>query len=152
MQKTAYSDLFLTVILLLACTFAFAQPVTIAGKDIPLKQVFSAIKKQTGYVVFYNRHMLSGTRPVTLSVNQMPLQDVLQLVFAGQPVNYIIQDKTIILSRNAIEGQPQQNIAIAISIDPGLIINGAIRADNGEVLQGVSIRIKNTGTGTSTDV
>lgn len=150
MQKTAYGGLLLTVICLLACTFVFAQPVTLSGKDMPLKQVFSAIKKQTGYVVFYNQNMLSGTKPVTLSVNRMPLQELLQLVFADQPVNYIIQDKTIILSRKPAISQPQLTIQVVVA-DPALMINGVVRADNGEGLPGASIRIKNTGTGTSTD-
>ncbi len=150
MQKTAYGGLLLTVICLLVCTNMFAQPVTLSVKDMPLKQVFSAIKKQTGYVVFYNQQMLSGTKPVTLTVNRMPLQELLQLVFTDQPVNYIIQDKTIILSRKPVTDQPHLHIDIVIS-DPALLINGVVRADNGDGLAGASIRIKNTGTGTSTD-
>jgi TonB-linked SusC/RagA family outer membrane protein len=150
MIKTAYGGLLLTVILLLACTLAFAQPVTLSGRNMPLKQVFSAIKKQTGYVVFYNQSMLSGTKPVSLTVDRMPLQDVLQLIFTDQPVNYIIQDKTIILSRKTTAEQP--GIEVALTTDPAFIINGTIQADNGDALQGASIRIKNTGYGTSTDV
>jgi TonB-linked SusC/RagA family outer membrane protein len=150
MQKTAYGGLLLTVICLLVCTNTFAQPMTLSGKDMPLKQVFSAIKKQTGYVVFYNQTILAGTKPVTLTVSRMPLQELLQLVFTDQPVNYIIQDKTIILSRKPATGQPQLTIQVAIS-DPALMINGVVRADNGDGLPGASIRIKNTGTGTSTD-
>jgi TonB-dependent starch-binding outer membrane protein SusC len=150
MQKTAYGALLLTLALLLVCTFTFAQPVTLTGRNMSLKQVFSAIKKQTGYVVFYDQTILIGTKPVSLTINRMPLQDVLQLVLTDQSLNYIIQDKTIILSRKTTTEQPQQNIEIVIS-DPVLLINGVVRADNGDALPGASIRIKNTGTGTSTD-
>lgn len=142
--------LLLTVTFLQAYAVGSAQSVTISGKDIPLKQVFSAIKQQTGYVVFYNQEMLSGTKPVSLSVFKMPLNDLLTVVFAEQPVNFLIQDKTIILSRRIAAGKahsPDEGIAE----EPGIQVGGMIRSEDGEFLQGVSIRIKKTGAGTTTN-
>ncbi|HUP10605.1 MAG TPA: hypothetical protein VM187_00285, partial [Niastella sp.] len=39
-----------------------AQNVSITGKDLPLKQVLSAIEKQTGYVFFNNKRDLDDTK------------------------------------------------------------------------------------------
>lgn len=140
----------LTVTFLQVYASGSAQSVTLSGKDISLKQVFSAIKKQTGYVVFYNQNMLSGTRPVSLTVYNMPLRDLLMLVFKDQPVKYLIQDKTIILSRKSVNDMNPASDRMLLN-NPFIQIEGMIRSAEGDFLQGVSIRIKNSGNGTTTD-
>src|SRR5579885_2450992 len=42
--------------------------VSFTGKSVKLEQVFRSIKKQTGYVVMYNKAVIDNTRPVTISV------------------------------------------------------------------------------------
>jgi TonB-linked SusC/RagA family outer membrane protein len=164
MQKTALRDpsiikillvmrltaFLLTVTFLQAAAAGTAQTVTLSGKDITLKQVFAAIKQQTGYVVFYNQKMLSGTKPVSLTVYNMQLQDLLKLVFKDQPVNYIIQDKTIILSRKTA-GEKSTVTAEIPDDHPSVTISGLIRSLEGDYLEGASVRIKNAGTGTTTN-
>ncbi len=76
-----------------------AQTVTISGKNLTLEKIFSAIKKQTGYVVFNNKRDIAEVKPVTLSVSDIPLKDMLDIVFKDQPLKYSIRDKTIFLSR-----------------------------------------------------
>lgn len=137
----------LTVILLAAAIFqanasGHAQTVTLSGKAIPIKQVFSAIKQQTGYVVFSNNNTINDTRNVSLSVRDMPLKDLLNEVLKDFPVTYVIKDKTIVLSRKTA---PAGNI-----LAPPNTITGTIRSATGEPLPGVSVRIKNTVSGTIT--
>lgn len=142
--------LLLTVTFLQAYASGSAQSVTLSGKDIPLKRVFSAIKEQTGYVVFYNQNMLAGTKPVTLTVFNMPLTDLLTTVFTDQPVNFLIQDKTIILSRKMIVEKAPEFEDI-LQVDQYVPINGTIKSTEGEFLYGVSVRVKNSSIGTTTD-
>ena len=148
MQKT-FTAFFCTISFLLTCTAGRAQTVTLSGRDMPLKQVFAAIKKQTGYVVFYNQQMLTGTKPVTLTVNKVSLTELLQLVFSDQPIQYVIQDKTIALSRKPAAGA--YNIHIEISSGPQLLVTGTIRATNNDLLSGAAVRLKNSSRGAITD-
>ncbi len=73
----------LTILLLIValCTVRAeegrAQQVTLSGKEIPLKQVFAVIKKQTGYVTLHNKELLAKAKDVSLSVKNMPLQELL---------------------------------------------------------------------------
>src|SRR4051794_2884559 len=39
-----------------------SQTITLKGKDIPLKTVFAEIKKQSGYMVFYNEDLLDDAK------------------------------------------------------------------------------------------
>ena len=129
--------LLVTVILQAAAT-SHAQTVSISGKTIPYKQVFSAIKQQTGYVVFSNTNTISETATVSLSARDMPLTEFLDEMLKDLPVTYLIKNKTIVLSRKASESLPPTTIT------------GVIRATNGELLSGVSVRIKNSVNGTIT--
>jgi len=96
MKLTAF---LLTVAFVHVCTASSGQSITLSGKNLPLKAVFAAIKQQTGYVVFSKQRVLEGTKPVSLTVWDMPLKDFMDLVLRDQPLRYIIEGKTIALSR-----------------------------------------------------
>jgi len=74
-----------------------SQDITLSVKNASLKEVFTVIKKQTGYYVFYKNDLLANARPVTLSVSAMPLEDFLTIMFRDQKLSYKIVDKTIML-------------------------------------------------------
>lgn len=130
-----------------------AQTVSFSGKDIPLKKVFAVIEKQTGYVVFTGKEVLAGTKPVSLSVHEMPLADFLSIALRDQPVSYKIADKTIILIRKPpAEKTPPVVMQPEEYVQPPLIdIRGKIVDRNGAAVAGASILIKGTQRGTTSD-
>ncbi|RZS76638.1 TonB-linked SusC/RagA family outer membrane protein [Pseudobacter ginsenosidimutans] len=130
--------LLLTIVFLQVHASGTAQKVTISGKDIPLKNVFTAIKEQTGYLVFYNQEILDNTKPVTLSVYNMPLQELLQLVFSNQPVSFAIEEKTVVLSYRPA----------TVYKDAPPVSGRIVDADN-QAISNVSIRIRGTKRGTT---
>ena len=94
----------LTGILLLgaflhASAGSIAQNITLKVKNAPLQEVLQTVKKQTGYNFFYNGELLADAKPVTLDVKNTTIDKVLQLMFSNQPLNYVIENKTIFLSR-----------------------------------------------------
>lgn len=81
----------------------FSQNVTFTGKNVPLENIFTEVKKQTGYMFLYPKKVMEGTRNVDVQANRMPLLDFLELVFRNQPVKYTIESKTINVSRKAAQ-------------------------------------------------
>ncbi|WEK38357.1 MAG: SusC/RagA family TonB-linked outer membrane protein [Candidatus Pseudobacter hemicellulosilyticus] len=79
-----------------------AQNITLSARDIPLKQVFAVIKKQTGFVVLYNEQLIKDARPVSIQAADMPLKEFLQTLLKNRSIEYTIQGKTIVLSRKSI--------------------------------------------------
>src|SRR5689334_9963618 len=77
-----------------------SQTVTFSGSNVPLEKVFSVIKQQTGFVVFFDYGMLEGTKPVTVSVKDAPLETFLKDVLKGQKLDYSIKKKTIFIKPN----------------------------------------------------
>ncbi|GAA4785329.1 hypothetical protein GCM10023231_11490 [Olivibacter ginsenosidimutans] len=100
---------------------AFAQGITLTEKDASLKSVLEAIKKQSGYQLFYNDPMMREAKPVTLTVQEAPLKAVLDLCFAEQPLDYTIQKNVIVVKRKArsVVKPPQD-----------LQVNGVVSDDN----------------------
>lgn len=138
--------LFLTVAFLSVHASGVSQTVSLAGKDLPLKKVFSAIEKQTGYVVFYNRELLENAHPVTVDVNKMPLSTFLEIAFRDQPLNYRITDKMITLFRKQETPSPFKIETLFMTFT-GQVVNST----TGAPVVAASVKVKDAGTGTVTD-
>lgn len=143
--------LLLTVAFLNVSATGLSQNVTISGKDMPLKKVFSLIEQQTGFVVFGPAYLFESKKPISLDVQNRPLADVLEMALKGQSLNFRIDHtgKTIFLSPARSPGTPVDQPKEAIT--PPALISGTIRNPSGEPLADVSIRVKGTNTGTSTN-
>jgi len=129
-----------------------AQSVSFSGRHVPLKKVFSVIEKQTGYFVFYDAGLLNSTRPVTLTVSDMPLRSFLDFIKKDQAFSYRIVNKTISIIWNEPEASdPPEAAALPAPAAPTAFIpiTGIIRGPDGKPLAGVSIMVKKTKKGTS---
>ncbi len=105
----------LTPALMLSISSAFSQQISLNARNMPMKEVFSAIKKQTGYAVFGNLKLLEKAKPVSVSANNMPLEQLLKQIFEQQAIGYRLGNKTIFLSERPndhiqkIQGESQKS-------------------------------------------
>ncbi|WP_214225864.1 TonB-dependent receptor [Pedobacter sp. B4-66] len=141
----------LTFIILLATLLqvqarGYAQKISINARNVSIEQVFKEIKKQTDYDFFYDLEMLQKTKPVTISVKNSPIEDVLKQCFEGQSLTYDIDQKTIIVKKKT-EGSA---ITISRSVNLAVVISGKVTDETGGPLPNVSVRVKGTTTGVST--
>jgi len=133
----------LTITLSQAYARAQDQVVTLSGQNMPLKQVFKAIEKQTGYAFFYSNNLLNESHPVTLHVSKTPLKDVLKLCFEGQPLSYDIQNTTIFVAAKATT-HPVVTHDTTTPKQPLEVFQGKVLGEDGEPLPGVTISLKGT--------
>lgn len=136
----------LATFLLLACCLqihakGFSQRVTYSGRNVSLASVLSSIKDQTGYLFWYDARLLENAKPVNISVKDATIDEAMNICLRDQPINYKIEDNTIILS-------PRRLIAPALA--PRQVITGVVKDEKGNPLPGVSVRIKGAQKGTST--
>jgi TonB-linked SusC/RagA family outer membrane protein len=123
-----------------------AQTVTYTGQSVPLTTVFSVIKQQTGYFFFYRKEDLAGARPVTLQLENVPLQNALEQALSGQPLNFEIQGNTIFIT---LKPPALQSVD---SLPPKTVrIRGAVFNEAGQPLAGANVTIKETEKGTVTN-
>ena len=143
MQLTA---IFLTVCCLSVTARTVSQTVTYKGDKVPLKTVFQAIEKQTGYFVLFNDELVSHSKPVSIVANQMPLVKFLNQILLNEFLTYSIQNTTITIERKNSPPNSSPRQKFEISAPP---ITGIIRGPEGQPLVGVNIIIKGTKKGTT---
>lgn len=152
-KKTILYSMKLTAILMFfACISVSAkskaQRITWTGTNVSLKKVFSEIKKQSGFTVFYNYQILETSKKVSGNIKNAPISEFLDLILEDQNISYTIEDSTIILipkSKALVADVP--NVAMFLSID----IHGRIENESGAPLQGITITVKGTRIATSSD-
>lgn len=122
----------------------FSQEVNFSGKNVPLKRIFQAVEKQTGFVFFYRASALKDTRPVTVNVKNFKLNEFLNIVFQDQPVQFSVENNGIIVSR-------KPPLPVAPAFAPLVDIRGRILNEEGDPVAGATVYIKGSNIGTSTD-
>ncbi len=123
---------------------------------MPIKKVISEVQKQTGLYFFYNSDVIKGIKDQDIDVKNMPIDDFLKLITKDQPLNYRIDGKNVILMRKAVAKQKLQEAGLVTQESeelspPPIDVRGRLVNQNGEPLNGVSIVIKGTKRGTSTN-
>ncbi|SDD71581.1 TonB-linked outer membrane protein, SusC/RagA family [Mucilaginibacter pineti] len=112
---------------------SYSQTVTFSGKNVALEKVFKSIRKQTGYVFFYSYDLLQNAKPINLDITNEPLEQALKYCFIGQPLDYTIENKTIVISPAKNKTDTQQT---------PIKITGKVTDTTGAALPGATIAIK----------
>ncbi|SDL85704.1 TonB-linked outer membrane protein, SusC/RagA family [Pedobacter steynii] len=124
----------------------YSQNINMTERNVSLESVISGIERQSGYHFFSNTELIKAMPKVSVNFKNATLTEALEALFGKLPVNYQIIDKIIVLSMKSKTDLP----AVAISQNPTLVI-GTVLDEEGQTIQGVNIRIKNTVRQVSTD-
>ena len=133
----------LTIVFLNVNATGLSQTVTFSGNNILLEKVFTVIKKQTGYMFLYTADVVRNAKKVNIHVKNASLEDVLKEVLKDQPLKYMIQNKTIIISKNREAGdntKPDNKEGAAPPVD----VRGRVLNHKGEPMAGANIKVKGT--------
>ncbi|HMK18736.1 MAG TPA: SusC/RagA family TonB-linked outer membrane protein [Chitinophagaceae bacterium] len=132
------------IIILSACLTVsvngYGQKVTISEKNASLEKVFKEIKKQTGYVFFYDVNIFDGAKPVTIQVKDVAIEQALKEILQDQLLDYSIENKTIAI----VKKEPSIiNEQIPLPPQP-IIVRGHVVNEVGEPVR-ATITVKSTG-------
>lgn len=126
----------------------FSQQITLKVKNGSLDKVFAQIGKQSGYHFFFNERLVKDARKVSLNLQDVSLQQALEACFNGQPFNYVIIDKTVVVRKKTEPLPIVTNTAVAPVV---ITVKGKVTNEKGEPLPGASIRLKNSTRGATSD-
>ncbi len=133
----------LTAILLLIGTMhlsaaSYSQNITVSRKNTTLETVFNDIKRQTGYLFFYNGKINLNKSKLNVELKAVPLEEALQACLANQSLTYDIVDKTIVIRNKVTENT--SGITTSSFID---ISGKVIDSETKQSIPGVNITVKN---------
>ncbi|RPE08806.1 SusC/RagA family TonB-linked outer membrane protein [Chitinophaga lutea] len=124
-----------------------AQTISMTGKDLSFREIFTRLEKQTGYVVFYNLALLDKTTPVSVSARNMPVETFLSTIMNGQPIDFEINSKTITIKAKTLPPAAVQQEKTAK--DPP--VKGKVTDEEGNPLPGATISVAGTSRGVQTN-
>lgn len=126
----------------------YAQRITLSEKDVPLEKVFKEIKKQSGYLFFYENKLLKQTHRVDINVQNATVEDVLNHCLKDQMLTYGVAGNTIVIKKKNNENGKTDNAAVYQNID----VKGRVTDEKGIPLPGATIKVKGSNIqGSTTD-
>ncbi|HNX65474.1 MAG TPA: TonB-dependent receptor [Bacteroidales bacterium] len=142
LPKKLILHLFLAFCLLINIQAANAQDAAIRlkFKDAPLKEVLTAIEKQSSYTFVYNSKIIDVTKPVTIDIVESNIKTVMERLLKDTSIAYNILEKQIVLSEKTAEEQK-----------PPVKIIGVVKDEDKMPMTGVSIGAPGTSAGTYSD-
>jgi TonB-linked SusC/RagA family outer membrane protein len=141
------TTLMLITVILHVSASTFAQKITLTKRNAPLNKVFESISNQSDYDFLVSTESLKQAKPVTINVQNEELKLVLNKIFSGQPLTFVIQDKMVVVSKK----EPSTNEKVTPINVTTLKITGKVTDTTGKVLPGASIKVKGTTIFSTTD-
>ena len=137
----------MTVFLLLAACLqvsakGYSQKISLSVREASLGQVFKEIQRQSGYSFWYKTRQIDQAAKVTLDLKNATLEEALRQCFKDQPFDYFIVEQNVVI---------RPRIMIEADIAPLVQIKGKVTTTGGKPLGGVSVTVKSTKKGTTTD-
>ena len=121
--------------------FAQGSKLNIKVENTTLSEVLQLIEKESEYFLFYNNKVLDLNEIVTLDIKNKSVVEVLDILFKDKGVTYTFNNKQIILSKKEGKGDSVQQKSVS----------GTVTDKNGQPLPGVTIVLKGTTNGTTSN-
>lgn len=145
----------ITLILLLFVTFqaycadSYSQnaKVSIPNAQLKVGQVLAQIESQTEYLFVYNKKSVDVRRTVNVNADNKSVAEVLDDMFEGTNIKYVMEGKNIVLTKN---GEKIENVPSVQQENN--TVKGIVTDVKGEPIIGANIVEKGTTNGVITDL
>ncbi len=139
----------LTIALLLfACLQVSAkglgqERITLKMNEAEIKKVLFAIEKKSDYRFLFSEESVKGKPKVNVDVTNATLNEVLDKILANTGIAYKVLGTNLVVLKEGITSSEM--------ISPEIRITGKVTSATGEPLAGVSVSVKGSRAGTTTD-
>lgn len=158
-MRITISQLFLSII---CCGISFAnsafsqevlnKSITLRTGTSTVKKVLFQIEKKADVKFVYSPNAIQAEQVVSFNFSEDKLSKVLEELLSPLNISYEVIDNRILLRKKALVDKESNPNVIPNEIVAEQSITGTVTDEKGQALVGVSVLVKNTGRGTSTDV
>ena len=120
------------------------KKVTLKMNNAEIANILTAIEKKTSYRFLYNNNLTALKLKASVSVEDAEIKQVLETLFENTSLSYQLMDNNLIVIKGTEQGGTGDESVLAV-------ITGTITGDNGKTMSGVSVQVKGTTRGTTTD-
>ncbi|MCC8187156.1 MAG: TonB-dependent receptor [Bacteroides sp.] len=143
MKITLFLLLFVTFQAYSSNSYSQNKNVTIPHSTLKIKDVPSKIESQTDYMFVYNKKSVDVNRTVKIQTEQQAVSDLLNEIFDGTAITYLMEGNNIVLTRTDENNSIRQN---------QITVRGVVTDTQGEPIIGANVLEKGTTNGTITDM
>ncbi len=118
-------------------------------ENVEIKSVLAEIEKATEVRFVYSSQVINKAQRITLKQNQVSLASLLDKLFEPLQVRYELMGRKVILTKGSDREAPEMEGATGALLR---LIKGRVLDESGIPLPGVSVVVKGSTLGTSTDV
>lgn len=154
-MRISLLQLILTVLVLNGALAARAQElldqkISVRLENQTVREALQTLEKKAHIRFVYSSQVVQLERKITLSVTEERLATVLDRLFRPLQIRYVVNGNQIALVRAPVEeGRAEPSVPVAAA--PDRVITGIVRNENGEGMPGVSVSVRNTTRGVTTD-
>jgi TonB-linked SusC/RagA family outer membrane protein len=143
-----------TIIIMLLATItmasakSYSQNLTLDIKNARMELVFNKIEKLSDYSFIYEKNLLRKIGKVDVAVYNKSIDDAMSEILKGQPLEYVISNKFIVISPKAVQ---IKSTFLSNPIIQLIAITGIVKDANGATISGVTVLNKTTNKKVITD-
>lgn len=119
---------------------SYAQRITLNTKNTALEKVLKDIRQQSGYDFLFSEGLIRSSKPISISVRNAGIEEVLEKCFDDQPITYKIENKTVLLKAKPPTLLDRVAAVFAADIE---VRGNIINKKTNEPLSGVTLKVKN---------
>ncbi len=120
-------------------TYSQSALLSIDMDGVAVEKVLSSIEDQSEFYFLYSNKLIDVERKVSIQADNKPVNEVLDRIFRGTDVRYVVVDRQIILSKEDIL---KMTLDMQKTAAQDIVISGKVLDTNGNPLPGVNIFIK----------
>ncbi len=145
--------LLLSVFAVSAANSSYSQQTKFSLKlsGVSVKEVFEEIERNTEFILLYDENDVDVKRTVNVSVENQSVEDILDQVFNGTQNSYKIYDRQIVILVDKNINVSSEEIESSKSTQQKKTITGKVTDSKGESLPGVTVVVKGTTIGITTN-
>ena len=129
-------------------TYSQSTRLSLNLKSVAVKEVLDKIEEKSEFVFLYNSKLVDVDRTISMDFKNQKISDVLDKLFMETDVVYTVVDRQIVLTNKA----DQASFIGLGNVQQGYKVTGKVTESSGASLPGVSIVVKGTVVGTTSDV
>jgi TonB-linked SusC/RagA family outer membrane protein len=133
------TTIILTIAIMQVNAAGFAQNFTFKKNGVALKEVFSEIRKQTGYDVIWQPDKVDALQKINVNVTNIPIADALQKMLGAKGLEFNIKAQTIF-----IVPRQQSVLQLLTELFTSVDLKGHVQDDKGNALAGATVTVKGT--------
>ena len=131
-------------------SYAESTLLTVQMNERSVKDVFDYIEENSEFIFVYHGANIDLNRMVSVDVKNRTVENILHQMFDGTNVEFIINNRQIIVRKKAVSGNP---VVLPVGQqDKKISVSGTVKDAAGEPLIGVNVIVKGTTIGNVTDI